>query len=329
MATRRQPRLDQYTIGWVSALPIGLAAAQEMLDESHDSQFRNASDTNIYTLGRIGLHNVVIACLPYSQMGTNPAAVVASQMKSTFPTIQFIFMVGIGGGVPRPDLDIRLGDIAVSKSNISRAGVVQYDFGKATKSGFQRIGFLNNPPPLLLKAIAQLEANHSRERVGFLDYLSQLSTLEKFKKEAAGPDLLFRADYEHVDGDTCAQCSQENLVERKPRDKEIMVHYGTIASGNQVIKNALKRDELSSELGGVLCFEMEAAGLMNDFSCLVIRGICDYSDSHKSKGWQGYAAGTAAAYTKELLSVIPPVGESISPTSAKVMAERYGESYVI
>lgn len=50
---------------------------------------------------------------------------------------------------------------------------------------------------------------------------------------------------------------------------------------------------------------MEAAGLMDNFPCLVIRGICDYSDSHKNKRWQEYAAATAAAYAKELLSVVP------------------------
>jgi nucleoside phosphorylase len=50
---------------------------------------------------------------------------------------------------------------------------------------------------------------------------------------------------------------------------------------------------------------MEAAGLMNHFPCLVIRGICDYADSHKNKTWQPYAAATAAACAKELLSVIP------------------------
>jgi nucleoside phosphorylase len=44
---------------------------------------------------------------------------------------------------------------------------------------------------------------------------------------------------------------------------------------------------------------------MNSFPCLVIRGICDYADSHKNKKWQGYAAATAAACAKELLSVIP------------------------
>ena len=56
----------------------------------------------------------------------------------------------------------------------------------------------------------------------------------------------------------------------------------------------------------MLCFEMEAAGLMNSFPCLVVRGICDYADSHKNKTWQAYAAGSAAACAKEVLLVIPP-----------------------
>jgi nucleoside phosphorylase len=70
------------------------------------------------------------------------------------------------------------------------------------------------------------------------------------------------------------------------------------------MKNALLRDSLAAEKD-VLCFEMEAAGLMNHFPCLVIRGICDYSDSHKNKEWQGYAAMMAAAYAKDLLYQIP------------------------
>lgn len=44
---------------------------------------------------------------------------------------------------------------------------------------------------------------------------------------------------------------------------------------------------------------------MDDFPCLVIRGICDYADSHKNDRWQPYAAATAAAYAKELLLVMP------------------------
>jgi hypothetical protein len=51
---------------------------------------------------------------------------------------------------------------------------------------------------------------------------------------------------------------------------------------------------------------MEAAGLMNGLPCLVIRGICDYSNLHKNKKWQPYAAAAAAAYAKDLLSVVLP-----------------------
>ncbi|OJJ79090.1 uncharacterized protein ASPGLDRAFT_1070745 [Aspergillus glaucus CBS 516.65] len=78
------------------------------------------------------------------------------------------------------------------------------------------------------------------------------------------------------------------------------IHYDLIASANQLMKDASIRDRLAAEKD-VLCFEMEAAGLMNHFPCLVICGICDYSDSHKNKDWQGYAAMTAAAYARDLL----------------------------
>ncbi|EXJ59548.1 uncharacterized protein A1O5_12173, partial [Cladophialophora psammophila CBS 110553] len=77
------------------------------------------------------------------------------------------------------------------------------------------------------------------------------------------------------------------------------IHYGLIASANRVINDASARNHAANY--GVLCFEMEAAGVMNRFPCLVVRGICDYSDSHKNKRWQGYAAMAAAAYTKDLL----------------------------
>jgi nucleoside phosphorylase len=119
--------------------------------------------------------------------------------------------------------------------------------------------------------------------------------------------VLFEAAYDHECGPTCDRCKAERREVRQLRDteEEVMVHYGIIASGNQVMRSATERDRVSAELGGVLCFEMEAAGLMNSFPCLVIRGICDYADSHKNKRWQPYAAGAAAAYAKEVLSVIP------------------------
>jgi hypothetical protein len=90
----------------VCALSVELAAAQEMLDKEHDTPPSGAHDTNIYTCGRVGEHNVVIACLLEGQTGTNSAAAVAVQMKSTFSSTRFGLMVGIGGGVPGEEADV-------------------------------------------------------------------------------------------------------------------------------------------------------------------------------------------------------------------------------
>ena len=320
---QRRPRREDYTVGWVCALPIELAAAREMLDEEHEDLDHNVNDTIIYTLGRIGDHYVVIACLPGGQTGNNSAAAVVVQMKSSFTSIRFGLMVGVGGGVPSTEADIRLGDVVVSSPSKAYGGVVQYDFGKSTPSGFERTGFLNAPPTVLLSAIAKLQANHVVQR-RLPEYVSKLSRLPTFAHNDAGLDILFEAGYNHVEGTACEQCKKERAVDRQPRSQEVVVHYGTIASGNRVMRDGAERDRVSAELGGVLCFEMEAAGLMNSFPCLVIRGICDYADSHKNKRWQPFAAGTAAAYAKELLLVMPTADLANSLTVDDVIREKHG-----
>ena len=294
-------------MGWVCALPIELAAAQEMLDEEHEDLEQDENDNNLYSLGRIGDHNVVIVCLPAGLIGNNPAAAVATQMRSTFRSVRFGLMVGIGGSVPSAEADIRLGDVVVSQPDQGYGGVIQYDFGKAAPSGFHGTGFLNSPPPILLSAVAKMQANHLRRKSKLSEHVSKLRRLLELTRDTTGPDVLFEASYNHAGGPTCQSCSSDKEIDRQPREsEEPVVHYGTIASGNQVMRDGSTRDRVSMEFGGVLCFEMEAAGLMNSFPCLVIRGICDYADSHKNKRWQAYAAGTAAACAKELLLVIPP-----------------------
>jgi hypothetical protein len=100
-------------------------------------------------------------------------------------------------------------------------------------------------------------------------------------------------------------CTNGKIL-RPPRDDgNPVIHYGTIASGNQVIKDAKERDQLGRELNAI-CVEMEAAGLVNNFPCIVVRGICDYADSHKNDEWQNYAAAAAAAYAKWFLGYVPP-----------------------
>jgi nucleoside phosphorylase len=245
-----------------------------------------------------------MASLPAGRTGTNSAAAVAGRTWSVFPTFRFGLMVGIGGGVPSWEVDIRLGDVVVSTPSNEHAGVVQYDFGKTIPGGFRRTGCLNPPPTILLNAITHLRANHERGRYGLLEYLDSSPT---FAREDPGPDILFRADYKHVGGTTCEPCDGEMVLARQPREQRVVVHYGTIASGNRVMRDGVVRDRISAQLEGVLCFEMEAAGLMNNFPCLVVRGISDYADSHKNDKWQAFAARTAAACAKEVLSFVPLV----------------------
>ncbi|KAI9678502.1 MAG: hypothetical protein M1822_007445 [Bathelium mastoideum] len=303
-------RLEDYTVGWVCALQIELAAARAMLDEEHDTP--QIPDGNVYTFGRIYRHNVVIGCLPPGQYGTNSAAVVATRMAATFPSLRARFMVGIGGGVPSAEADIRLGDVVVSTPKIDLPGVVQYDRGKRLRNGqYKRTGFLPPPPDDLLQATCKLETSNDRKPLSLL--------LPPSFNRPDSQDVLFRGDYDHLGGSTCHNCLQNGTVPRPPRPSgELQVHYGIIASGNQVIKDGIERDRLRDQIGEVLCFEMEAAGLMSSFPCLVIRGICDYADAHKNKEWQPHAAGVAAAYTKELLGVLPSPAQDSSRHVANI-----------
>lgn len=302
-------KYEDYTVGWICALPAETAAAMGMLDERHDHLPQHPNDDNNYILGRIGEHNVVIAGLPAGVTGLTSAARVASHILSTFTSLRFGLLVGIGGGVPSAENDIRLGDVVVSKPSGTSGGVVQYDFGKTIQEGwFVRTGSLNRPPDTLLAAVHRLQANHTLEEAELSRYLSMM--ISKYPKAGTYPgaqhDLLFDADYDHPAGDsTCVSCDLRRLVPRPSRDDGTpVIHYGIIASGNQVMRDGAARENLRKELD-VLCFEMEAAGLMDNFPCLVIRGVCDYADSHKNKRWQRYAAMTAAAYAKELLCTIP------------------------
>ena len=301
---RRRFQAQHFTVGWISALPLELEAARTLLDEEYESN----DDTVQYVLGRIGKHDVVMCCLPKGQIGTNAAAVAATRMQSIFPAIQIGLMVGIGGGVPSAVTDVRLGDVVIGSPQGNSGGVIQYDFGKTGQGGSHaRTGFLNAPPSLLLTAVSMLQADpDANDRIEAR--LGSVNIPQKFKRCNTGPDNLYSASYDHTEGATCDKCSKDMLVTRASRENDrVVIHYGTIASGNQVMKDGTTRDRLSTELGGILCFEMEAAGLSNTFPCLVIRGICDYVDSHKNKNWQPYAAMAAAVYAKEILVLTPTI----------------------
>ncbi|THW30043.1 hypothetical protein D6D22_10716 [Aureobasidium pullulans] len=368
---------QEYTVGWICALTTEYTAARVFLDREHDPpkpECIAASDDNAYTLGEIANHKIAIAVLPHGEYGTSSAATVATKMLNSFPNIRVGLMVGVGGGAPTAENDIRLGDIVVSSPRGGTGGVYQYDYGKRIQnSEFKSTGHLNQPPSAVLTAMSKLKSRYETDGHRIRESIEAiLKSKPRLKKKYGCPgrehDVLYASNIVHpldtperdcrescttqshdsinnhkrtVNGkgsavpdheqkrddpsrasdtadpkeedqahqDTC-EVRSPNIVYRQERslvedEDDPAIHYGTIASGNSLIKDAHLRDELAKKKG-IMCFEMEAAGLMNQLPCLVVRGICDYSDSHKNKEWQGYAAMTASAYTMDLLKCIPP-----------------------
>jgi len=307
---------EDYTVGWFCPLEVEQVAAMEMLDEEHDILRQPPTDHNKYNLGSIAGHNVVIAGLP--ETGNTSAATVVTQMRMTFPNLRFGMLVGIGGGVPvKTDNGmIRLGDIVVSKPVGVHSGAIHYDHGKAKSGRLERAGALAPPPAVLLNAAQDLAAKRARSRKDPLDEnINRIDTtmrgLRRHKYPGAAQDHLYNPDYIHPDSTkSChdCECEPSQRIQRAPNDEDeeryIVVHRGTIASGELVIKYAALRDELAKERG-LLCFETEAAGALADFPFIVIRGISDYCDSHKNDQWHGYAAAAAAAYARQLFFHMP------------------------
>ncbi|OCK72723.1 hypothetical protein K432DRAFT_255575, partial [Lepidopterella palustris CBS 459.81] len=118
-----------YTVVWVCAISTEYVAAQAFLDEKHEGpEHVSLNDSNVYTLGNISKHNVVIAALPDGAYSTSSAASLARNMLRSFPNITIGLMVGIGSGALSQKHDIRLGDIVVSAPGDGNGGVFQYDF---------------------------------------------------------------------------------------------------------------------------------------------------------------------------------------------------------
>ncbi|KAH2204864.1 hypothetical protein KXW98_005379 [Aspergillus fumigatus] len=273
---------NDYTVGVVCAMGFEMSAVRYMLDDEHPRLPTKQGDSNLYILGELSGHNVVIAWLPGTQ-GKGAAAIVANNMQRTFASIKWRLLVGIGGGVPSRTHDIRLGDIVVSMPEGPFGGVVQYDLGKDVEDGFTLKGFLLPPPPILRSAV------------------------EKFCKN--GLALQITNGHQQTRMFSSNQITLMYLIRSHVGD----IHYGLIASGDRVMRSAMKRSKTGREIGDILCFEMEAAGIMTEFPCIAIRGISDYADSHKSDIWQNYAAAAAAGCAKELLSYLDPEDRQVQP----------------
>ncbi|CAF9918035.1 MAG: hypothetical protein ALECFALPRED_000474 [Alectoria fallacina] len=319
---------QDYIVGWLCALPRSeLTAARMMLDRPHKEPVnQNADDENSYFFGDINGHNIVITCMPPEETGTLSAQKLVQPLKRSFPNMVLHLFVGIGGGIPRnpptkdSNDDIHLGDVVVGWAE--QAGipaVVQYDHGRYHNEGrVELLSMLDKPNRRLLNALAPIISDREMGQMNFHDHLHRLSDLQNFQHPGLESDTLFEAGYDHVavdkdalveaDKPHCYRCNPTYIVKRPLRETIYpQFHRGTILSGDLVMRDARKRDQLSKLHHNAVCIEMEAAGVIEDTHCLVVRGIADYADSHKYWSWQNYAAASAAAFARELLHKIRPV----------------------
>ncbi|RSL79759.1 hypothetical protein CEP52_017484 [Fusarium oligoseptatum] len=338
------PRTSQadFPIAIICALKVEYDAVSllvEFSDEDGDRFGTAPGDDNIYKAGRMGNVNIVLVHL--RDKGTIAAAVATSHLRSSFPKLKLVFLVGVCGGVPTvANQEIILGDVAISKS------VFEHDRGSQYPAGFQPRHGLFEPTQSVQSLLVTLETNrwHNHliaQAAGNLKLLQANAASQGQQSQYRYPgtvnDCLFEYNYHHrhqstvantciecdeSSGSTCCEsreisceelgCSDDYAVQRDrlrlnryleeqgltDEAQVFRVVFGRFASGDMVVKCGEHRDKIAKQ-NGITAFEMEGAGIWaQQVPCLIIKGVCDYADSHKNKIWQPYAAATAAATSR-------------------------------
>lgn len=308
---RRPATRRDFEIAIICALVHEADAVEALFDHHWDDDgppYDKASgDPNAYSTGAIGRHNVVLAHMP--GMGKINAATVGSHCRTSFPNIKLAVIVGVCGVAPvnSEGQDIILGDVVISD------GVIQYDFGRRSPERFVRkdtlLDTLGRPNTEIRSLMAKLQTLRSRKTLQnkLVHHLAAIQQENSLAAQYPGveSDKLFDAAYRHVtDGKLCDDCGCVGPLKQRSRLDGVnpppLVHFGLIASGDTVLKSGEDRDAIAQQ-EKVIAFEMESAGVWDVFPCVVIKGACDYADSHKMEAWQHYAAATAAACMKAFL----------------------------
>lgn len=310
--------LPQVTIGIITALPEEFAAVSIVLPPLQKVVSISGKVYHLCTIQGINGVSIVAVTL-LTKMGTNMAAAATADLCNDCENIQDIVMVGIAGAIPQPNQPndhVRLGDIFVS----GERGVYQIDFVKQMVDGVtHNRSCSSRPSARLLSAIKLLQVGEISDYRPWEDYISQgARKVARFQRPHQNTDILH-------DGDTeIPHPHDPNRRIGYPR-----VFIGTIASGNTLLKDPVKRTEISHSLPNVICWcvEMEGAGVQDAAwdkgkSYLVIRGTCDYCDEYKTDVWHNYAALVAAAYCRSVIENV-----AVSPSSRALHVENHQRSY--
>ncbi|KAJ5508235.1 hypothetical protein N7527_010378 [Penicillium freii] len=301
-----------YTVAWIAPLEIEARAALYMLDHKHEGRFSlSRGDDYVYQAGDINGHNVIIATLPAGQeYGTGSAGALAAQIKKFFPNLWFGLLVGVAAGLPNlsinPPNDIRLGDVLVGIPDGNNAGLKAYDLGKQTSNNddleLLRGGYiLATTEPVVRSAIGSIKLQAPYDAEVIRPFYQVIQNLPHAGGTFIDPGQEMDILYDYDESGSITQVYRE----RREDSQRTRVWYGTIGSGEKLLKNRHRRNELRDTYD-LIGLEMEAAGMMNRIPVGVIRGVCDYGDENKNKQWQPYAAAMAAAYAKAVLYEIQP-----------------------
>ncbi|KAJ5092966.1 hypothetical protein N7456_008827 [Penicillium angulare] len=302
------PSHGDFTVGWVTAIRKEYTAARQVLDEEYETTnfVLPRADRNTYTYGRIGKHYVLITCLQNAQQGIQSTADAADDMKSSFPMVRVLLIVGIANGLPTANNDVRLGDVVVGTE------IIRYKVGDATGGAFEYTSHVE-PAGRALFGGTQGLAVQLDEGLDLHQLLEETFVkTQKIKDDYQQPrnhrDQLLKADYGHASSCECLSSNpldENTIIVRpdRPAYDRIKVHNGKIGSTDEVLNDSTIRDKVAKDLD-ILCSKQGPASSINSFPCLHVRGICDYSDSHKYEVWNGYAAAAASVYTKKLLQTM-------------------------
>ncbi|KAL8364889.1 hypothetical protein RB595_003936 [Gaeumannomyces hyphopodioides] len=333
------PPIDRsgFHLAIICALRIESDAVRLLFDDIYETKYgRETGDTNTYTTGRIGNHAVVLLLLP--GMGMEASAVGARSLQSSYTNIKLALIVGICGGLPQiRGRDAFLGDVIISKSIVNHDFGRRYPDKFVVRSTKDILGQTNNDIRGLLELLEgkdELDRLQKKARANLVTLQAAATAADKewgtsYSPPTDATDRMFRADYEHShhreDCDDCdadpprfcerasklscdeAGCKTGRCAPRRNRQQERpvelvpQVFIGRVACGNAIMKSGKHRDAVAKE-HDVIAFEMEGAGAWKEVPCVVVKGICDYADSHKNKEWQDFAAATAASVAAAILN---------------------------
>ncbi|XP_011881465.1 PREDICTED: uncharacterized protein LOC105569537 isoform X2 [Vollenhovia emeryi] len=284
-------------------------------------------ESNVYTLGNVGTHRIVCTKLPtvgHTREAMTAAGNTTTRLLGTFQKVDFVFLVGVGGGVPHYtdyNKHVRLGDVVISHPTPlnKKYAYVYCESAKMNESGNYHFETKEYCPPNLslqeiaatLKKQAENEAFppwQTYMREGLQNLVNQSE--HDFNAPPPESDKLYMAIGERDVIEVSHPIAPQDSINKRI-DGYFRIHLAPVASGRQVARDDQLRQKFASRFGA-LAFDAEMDAVVESIlgNCrenfVVIRGIADYKDGTRIKEWQPYAALAAASVMKAIICAMDP-----------------------